>query len=70
MHVPMVDMSGAYLLDDIIEKAKSQGASVLLTGLLPHVRDRLENLKIIEKVGEENCFDTFEQASLYIKEKH
>ncbi|MBT5021002.1 MAG: SulP family inorganic anion transporter [Planctomicrobium sp.] len=68
MHVPMVDMSGAYLLDDIVEKAKSHGAHVLITGMRPEVRVRLEKLKIIEKVGKENCFETFEASADRVKE--
>lgn len=63
MRVPMVDMSGAFLLDDIIEKAESQGAKVLITGMEEPVRETLNRLKIIEKVGEENCLATFEEAA-------
>lgn len=68
MRVPMVDMSGAYLLDDIIEKAHHQGAKVLITGMEPQVRSTLDKLKIIDRVGEENCFDTFEEAAVRVKE--
>lgn len=60
--VPMVDMSGAYLLDDLLEKARRQGATVMITGMEPKVRQRLEHLKIIEKLGPENCFDHFSDA--------
>jgi SulP family sulfate permease len=68
MRVPMVDMSGAYLLDDIIEKAHNQGAKVLITGMEPQVYSTLDKLKIIERVGTENCFDTFEEAAMRVKE--
>ncbi|MBD3671970.1 MAG: SulP family inorganic anion transporter [Planctomycetaceae bacterium] len=68
MRVPMVDMSGAYLLDDIIEKANHQGAKVLITGMESQVRSTLEKLRIIERVGEENCFATFEEAAMRVKE--
>ncbi|WP_390620756.1 STAS domain-containing protein [Gimesia algae] len=60
--VPMVDMSGAYLLDDIIEKAHHQGATVFFTGTKPQVKRTLVRLKIIEKVTEENCLATFNDA--------
>lgn len=66
--VPMVDMSGAYLLDDIIEKAHAQGATVLFTGLRPQVERNLTRLKIIEKVTEANCLATFNDAILRIEE--
>jgi len=67
MRVPMIDMSGAYLLDDIIEKAHLQGAKVVVTGMSPKVEDSLRRLKILDKVGPENCFDTFEHAVTHIQ---
>ncbi|QDV20192.1 Bicarbonate transporter BicA [Gimesia panareensis] len=66
--VPMVDMSGAYLLDDIIDKAHEQGATVFFTGLRPQVKRNLTRLKIIEKVTEANCLATFNAAILRIEE--
>ena len=48
--VPMVDMSGAYLLDDIVEKAHQQGAIVFFTGLKPHVERTLERLRDFSKI--------------------
>lgn len=68
MHVPMVDMSGAYLLDDIVDRAREQGATVLLTGMTDRVRRTLDQLRIVEKVGEANCLDTFEQSAARIRE--
>lgn len=66
--VPMVDMSGAYLLEDIIDKAHHQGATVFFTGLRPQVERTLNRLKVIEKVTEENCLATFNDAILRIQE--
>jgi sulfate permease, SulP family len=68
MRVPMVDMSGAYLLDDIVEKAHRQGAKVLITGMEPAVRATLGKLRIIDRVGEENCFDHFEDAAARVQQ--
>ncbi len=68
MRVPMVDMSGAFLLDDIIEKANAQGATVLITGMDGPVKETLAKLNIIDKIGEENCFDTFEEAAARVSE--
>jgi SulP family sulfate permease len=66
--VPMVDMSGAYLLDDIIDKAHAQGATVFFTGLRPQVERTLIRLKIIDKVTQANCLETFNAAILRIQE--
>lgn len=68
MHVPMIDMSGAYLLDDIYEKASNQGAKVLLTGMSEKVESSLTRLKILDKIGRENCFDDFESAAARIQQ--
>lgn len=66
--VPMVDMSGAYLLDDIVEKAHQQGAIVFFTGLKPQVEHTLERLRIFENVADGNCLETFNDAILRIQE--
>jgi len=68
MHVPLVDMSGAYLLEDIVEKAEKEGAVVLMTGIKPSVRDTLERLRVLDRIGEENCLDTFEETVARIEE--
>lgn len=66
--VPLVDMSGAYLLHDIIEKSESQGAKVLLMGVGDEVRTTLDRLRVIESVGAENCVDTLTDALQRIEE--
>ncbi len=65
--VPMIDLSGAYALEDLIDKAKRQGATVLLTGLKPKVRSVLDQLEILDKIGRQNCFDNFEAAIQQLK---
>ncbi|MFK7769011.1 MAG: SulP family inorganic anion transporter [Mariniblastus sp.] len=68
MHVPLVDMSGAYLLDDIVEKAQKQGATVLMTGLHEDVDSVLQKLKVTDRIGRENCIETFEETVSRIQE--
>lgn len=67
--VPMIDMSGAFLLDDIVEKAHSNGAAVVLTGLRPSTRRVLERLKVLDKVGHDQCFDSFDNAMQWIQHR-
>ena len=62
VHVPMVDLSGAYILDDIVAKAHRQGATVLITGMNQSTRNTLDKLRIIARVGPDNCVDSFEDA--------
>ncbi|MCH9656689.1 MAG: SulP family inorganic anion transporter [Planctomycetes bacterium] len=66
--VPMVDMSGAYLLDDIVEKAHQQGAIVFFTGLKPNVERTLDRLRIFEKMADGNCLKTFNDAIFRIQQ--
>lgn len=68
LRVPMVDLSGAYLLDDVIEKALRQGARVMLTEMTPAVRNKLDRLKVIDRLGEENCFATFGEAATRVEQ--
>ncbi len=66
--VPMVDMSGAYLLDDIVEKAHQQGAIVFFTGLRPNVERTLDRLRVFEKITDGNCLETFNDAIFRIQQ--
>jgi SulP family sulfate permease len=66
--VPMIDMSGAFLLDDIIDRAHHNGATVVVTGLRDSTRRVLQQLKILEKVGQDRCFDRFDDAMLWIQQ--
>lgn len=61
-NVPMIDMSGAYLLGDIIEKAHGKGAEVYMTGVKSNVQSTLDRLNISQLIGEENLLDSFESA--------
>lgn len=64
--VPMIDMSGAFLLEDIIEKAHANGATVVITGLKPSTSRVLKHLKILDKVGHDKCFASFDEAMQWI----
>ena len=66
--VPMVDMSGAYLLEDIIEKAHKQGAVVFFTGIRPQVERTLDRLRVTEKLADGHCLGSFNDAILKIQE--
>lgn len=66
--VPMIDLSGAFALEDLIEKAKSRGTAVVLTSLNPNTRRTLDQLGILDKVGKEHCFDKFDDAVQDVKQ--
>ncbi len=66
--VKYIDLSGAYLLEDLVLRAHSLGTHVIITGLNFPVRDRLEQLRVLERIGQENVFDRFEDAVERAKE--
>lgn len=65
--VPMIDLSGAFALEDLVNKAKSRGTVVLLTSLNSNVRNTLDQLGILDKVGRQHCFEKFEDAVQDVK---
>jgi len=60
--VPIVDLSGAFSLEDMILLAQKRNTKVILKGLNPSVRRILKELGILLKIGEENIVETLEQA--------
>lgn len=67
-HVPVIDLSGAFALEDLIEQAHTLHTHVLFSDVRPEVRRELEKLDTLQKVKEENCFDSFEQAAKRARE--
>ncbi len=65
--VPMIDLSGAFALEDLVNKAKNKGTTVLLTSLNANVRNTLDQIGILDKVGRQHCFEKFEDAVQDVK---
>jgi SulP family sulfate permease len=62
--VPFVDATGLFALEEIINDFKRHGAVVLLVEVRPNVRYKLERGGVIAHIGQDNMFDTLEQALL------
>jgi len=62
IHVPMVDLSGAFALEDMANHAQKNGTKVLIKGMNPAVRRTLHELSVIKHIGEENFVENFETA--------
>lgn len=60
--VPYTDMSGAYLIDDIIERAQHHGAKIMVAEINPEVQRVFGQLGIAQRIGEENFYDSYEVA--------
>lgn len=53
-YVPVIDLSGAFALEDMVMMAGKRNTKVILKGMNPAVRRTLTELKVIKTVGEEN----------------
>ena len=60
--VPMVDLSGAFSLEDLILLAQKRNTKVILKGMNSNVRRILTELGILQKIGKENIADNFSVA--------
>lgn len=67
-NVPIIDQTGAYAINDAIDQFAKRGVKVLSLGITPPVKAALERLGTMKKMGEENCFDSFEAAIEGIKQ--
>ena len=62
IHVPMVDLSGAFALEDMANHAQKNGTKVLIKGMNPAVRRTLYELSVMKHIGQENFVENFEAA--------
>ena len=60
--VPIVDLSGAFSLEDLILLAQKRNTKVILKGLNPSVQRILKELGILDKIGQENIVKNFDEA--------
>ncbi len=54
--VPLMDLSGAYAIEDLVEEARSNGVEVFISGASEKVSNVLERVKVVDKVGEKQFF--------------
>jgi SulP family sulfate permease len=60
--VPVMDISGAFALDDLIEYALNRKTKVLLTEMTKPIQQQMENFGILKKIGQQACSDSFNEA--------
>lgn len=61
-HVPFIDSTGIHNLKDALISLKDSGIKIILSGVNDTVCDDLKNSKIVDIVGKENIFNTFDKA--------
>ena len=61
-YVPIIDLSGAFALEDMVMMAGKRKTKILVKGMNPAVRRTLTELKVIESIGEENIVEDIDGA--------
>ena len=68
--VTMIDLSGAFLIEDLIIGARKNGIKVLVTGASSEVNNVLSNLGFIKKIGSENYKKSYNSVTSFINERY
>ena len=61
-HVTMIDLSGAYALEDLIKGAEAQEIKVIVTNASPQIKKVLEKVNFIVHLGEDHYVDSKESV--------
>lgn len=61
-NVPVVDLSGAFSLEDLISLAQKRDTKVIVKSMNPSVRRILNELGILREIGEGNIVEDFDTA--------
>ena len=68
--VTMIDLSGAFSIEDLIIGARKNGIKVLVTGASSEVNNVLSNLGFIKKIGSENYSKSYNSVTSFINERY
>ncbi len=60
--VSMIDLSGAYALEDLIDTAEKKGKNVLICSAPPQVIKVLESVKVLDRLEQRNYFEVINDA--------
>ena len=67
--VTMIDLSGAFSIEDLIIGARKNGIKVLVIGASSEVNNVLSNLGFIKKIGSENYNKSYNSVTSFINER-
>jgi SulP family sulfate permease len=69
-HVPYIDASGIYVLEEVISGFKSKNIEVVLVGVKDHIFKQFEDLQVIPNtLPEENAYNSVRAGVKYLKNK-
>lgn len=61
-NVPAVDASGLRALEDVVERSKKEGATVIISGIRRQPLAALRRTPLLNKIGRENVFRNIDRA--------
>ncbi|WP_034763441.1 SulP family inorganic anion transporter [Chrysiogenes arsenatis] len=61
-HVPVIDATGMHALEEFYERCRRQGTQVVLSGVRPQLKKKLERFGFIAQIGNENVLDHIDRA--------
>ena len=67
--VTMIDLSGAFSIEDLIIGARKNGIQVLVTNASSEINNVLSNLGFIKKIGSENYNKSYNSVTSFINER-
>ena len=67
--VPLVDIGGLELIEELWERQKSQGGELLLVAVQPNVKKMLDRAHLTREIGEHNIFWSADQAIMAINQR-
>jgi len=60
--VPTIDGTGINALRDMLRRSRKEGSAVLLSGLVPDVREALDRAGLLEELGPDAVFATYAES--------
>ncbi len=69
-YAPNIDTTGLVALEDIYQDLKRRGCYLILSGVQPEVKTKLERSGLMQKIGLNNCFDTTNDAINALQVSH
>ena len=66
--VSMIDLSGAYALEDLVANAEKNNKNVLICSAPSHIMSVLKSVKVLDRVEQKNYFDVINDAVSMAKE--
>lgn len=61
-HVPVIDATGLMALEDVLEKCRKEGTTLILSGVHPQPRAAFRKSGFLERIGVENVLTHFDAA--------